>query len=374
MNTVCDTLAKMNQRKRLVSEGTDLILTLFSTVGQQRIFPRKIMTKYTKGQITVHSKEQILYWFEQANYQDCRINAYPAFVSEAEEQDYKQGIGLNLFAPNILFIDLDIEHFKSKEELDKWLNRILKNIANVLHGLKPLVLWSGHGYHIIIPVKATEALEQFEDFEPYTNEPSKEFLQFAPRYLSSNKADDKNNPAFGSCLLRVPHTLNSKCLDEKVDPEVKTIHEWNNSEELPQIDNLLVAFQTFLVDRKLKVEINQNKMKVNYLNYPPNGSNVISYVEKLLNIPLVDHRKFAISLILAPYFVNIQHLPDSDSFSKIRQWTLSCNEIRRLEPSVEYFDDLIGKSLGRAKNTGIKPLKFGETLRYKNRELYHILK
>ena len=165
MNTVCDAWAKTNQRKRLVSEGIDLILALFNTVGQQRIFPRKIMTKYTKGQITAYSKEQILYWFEQANYQDCRINAYPAFVSEAEEQDYKQGIGLNLFAPNILFIDLDIEHFKSKGELDKWLDRILKNIANVLHGVKPLVLWSGHGYHIIIPVKATEALEQFEDFE-----------------------------------------------------------------------------------------------------------------------------------------------------------------------------------------------------------------
>jgi hypothetical protein len=47
------------------------------------------MTKYTKGQITVYNKEQILYWFEQADYQDCRINAYPAFISKAE--DYKQG-------------------------------------------------------------------------------------------------------------------------------------------------------------------------------------------------------------------------------------------------------------------------------------------
>jgi len=61
---------------------------------------------------------------------------------------------------------------------------ILKNIANILHGIKSLVLWSGHGYHIIIPVKAAEALEQFEEFGPYTNEPSKEFLQFSARYLS----------------------------------------------------------------------------------------------------------------------------------------------------------------------------------------------
>ena len=82
-----------------------------------------------------------------------------------------------------MFIDLDLEYFKSKGELDKWLNKIQRNIANILHGVKPLVLWSGHGYHIIISVKATEALEQFQDFESYTNEPSKEFLQFAARHF-----------------------------------------------------------------------------------------------------------------------------------------------------------------------------------------------
>ena len=160
-------------------------------------------------------------------------------------------------------------------------------------------------------------------------------------------------------------------MDEKVDPEVKIIHQWNNSEQLPQIDNLLVEFQTFLVDRKLKVEINQNETKVNYLNYSPN---TISYVEKLLNIPIVDHRKFAISLILAPYFVNIQRQSDSESYGKIKQWALNCNEVEKLKPCVEYFDDLIRKHIERTKNTKIKPLKFEETLRYKNKELYSILK
>ena len=214
-------------RKQLVLEGLDLILSLFVAVGQQRLFPRKVMTKYTSGQITAYSKEQILYSFEQANYEDCRINAYPAFISKAEEQDYIQGINLDLFAPNILFIDLDLEHFKSKEELDHWLKKILKNIANVLYDAKPLVLWSGRGYHIVIPVKAVEALEQFEDFESYTNEPSKEFLQFAARHLSLNKDDPANNPSFKSCLLRVPHTFNSKCIEEWIDAEVKIIHTWD---------------------------------------------------------------------------------------------------------------------------------------------------
>lgn len=373
-NNVTD--APQDRRKQLVLEGIDLILSLFVAVGQQRLLPRKIMTKYTKGQITVYDKEQIIYWFKRANYQDCRINAYPAFISEAEEQDYKQGINLNLFTPNILFIDLDVEHFKSKQDLDHSLSNIIKNISNILHGVKPLILWSGHGYHIVIPVKATEALEQFEDFEFYTSEPSKEFLQFAARYLSLNKSDPSNNPAFKSCLLRVPYTFNSKYLGEQkgVDPVVKVVHLWDNSQQqpLPEIDNLLIEFQTFLVDKKLKTEIKQYETR-NHVNIFLNSTNTIPYIEKLFHIQIKDHRKFAISLILAPYFANIQNLSDTDSFSRIKEWVLRCNEVKRIEPSIKYFDDLIKRSIERVRETQVKPLKFEETLRYKNKVLYDIL-
>ena len=62
-------------------------------------------------------------------------------------------------------------------------------MASLLYGVEPLVLWSGHGYHIIIPVNAKEALENFTDFTPYTTEPSKESLQFAERFLSLNTRD-----------------------------------------------------------------------------------------------------------------------------------------------------------------------------------------
>lgn len=180
------------------------------------------MTKTSNGQIIVRSKEQIMYWFERANYQDCRINAYPAFVSKAEEQDYKRGINLNKFAPNILFIDLDAKGFKSDKELQRALKQICKNIATLLYDVKPLIIWSGHGYHIIIPVNAKEALENYEEFTSYVNEPSKAFLQFAERHLSLNKADHSNNLGLKLCLLRVPYTFNSKCAVEgNGDSEVK---------------------------------------------------------------------------------------------------------------------------------------------------------
>ncbi|MFY9795005.1 MAG: hypothetical protein WAJ93_04890 [Candidatus Nitrosopolaris sp.] len=152
-----DTNQEKQRRKHLVSKGVDLILSLFISVGQQRLFPRTIMTKNLNRQIVVHTKEEVLYWFEQAYYQDCRINAYPAFLSKAEEHDYAKGVNLNLFSPNILFIDLDDKGFDSNASLHTALKQILKNISTLLYDVKPLVLWSGQGYHIIIPVNAKEA-------------------------------------------------------------------------------------------------------------------------------------------------------------------------------------------------------------------------
>jgi hypothetical protein len=367
-----DTNQEKQRRKQLVSEGLDLILSLFIAVGQQRLFPRTIMTKNLNGQIVVHTKEQILYWFEQADYQDCRINAYPAFLSKAEERDYDRGINLNLFAPNILFIDLDAKKFDSKASLQKALKQILKNIASLLYDVKPLVLWSGYGYHIVIPVNAKDALENIMDFIEYTAEPSKEFMQFAERFLSLNKADTANNPGFKSCLLRVPYTFNSKCVGEEIDAEVKIIQQWDSSKPLPCIDNLLIEFQTFLVDIKLKAEIKENKYKFN--TSCTATTNILPYVERLLHMSIADYRKFAISLILAPYLVNIQHLSDTEAFCRIKEWLLRCNKVKNLEPSIAYFDDLAMKAIQRARNSGIKPLKFQGTLMVKNKALYEMLR
>lgn len=363
-----------NQRRHLVLDGIDIILSLITTVGQQRLFPRKIRTKYTKGQITIYSKEQIIYWFERASYQDCRINAYPTFLSEAEEQDYKQGINLNLFAPNILFIDLDVEHFKSKEELDRWLKRILRNIGSVLHGVKPLVVWSGNGYHIIVPVKATEALEQFEDFEPYTNEPSKEFLQFAEHILSLNKADHKNNPSFKSCLLRVPYTFNSNCIEERIDAEVKIIQAWNIA-PLPKIDNLLVEFQTFLVDEKLKAELKQEKNASDKLSHSKAQTSdryttVTPWIECLLQVGIDDYRKRATSLILAPYLIYKKGLACDQAAQVIREWLIDkCQPIRSLDFNPERK---IKEALFYSRQNKILHMRF-DTLKQSNPELHKLL-
>jgi hypothetical protein len=65
---------------------------------------------------------------------------------------------------------------------------------------------------------------------------------------------------------------------------------------------------------------------------------------------------------------------NADSFNRIKQWVVKCNEVKKVEPSIVYFEDLIKRSIERATNTRIKPLRFEETLKHKNRELYDILK
>jgi len=366
---------KIKERNQLVFEGVDLFLSVFEIVGQ-RLFPRTIMTKCTGGQIVINSKEEMMNYFMRANFQDCRINAYPAFLSKAEEQDYLKGINQNLLTPNILFIDLDLEHFSSKKELDKWLKRILNKISEVLKDSNPIVLWSGSGYHIIIPVRAPEALEQFEDFQQYTREPSKEFLQFAEKSLSLGKADASNNPGFKSCLLRVPNSLNTKHLDEGLHAEVRIMEPSQipiTEMNLPKINSLITEFMTHLVDRDLRSEARSMLMNGRRKNTSENNS--IPYVEKLLGLQLTNHRKFAVSLILAPYFVNIKCFSENESFNRIRGWALKCNEMKNLHPSVRFFEDLIKKSIQRAQlNSEIKPMRFESTLKFKNSELYQLLR
>ncbi len=154
--------------------------------------------------------------------------------------------------------------------------------------------------------------------------------------------------------------------------EVKIIQEFDKSKPLPKIDNLLVEFMTFLADRKLKSEFEKEKNKNNHIQKLFHTL-TIPYIEKLLEIGISDYRKNAIGLILAPYFVNILKLSDEESFSRIKDWALKCNNINPLKPSIKDFDIIIKNAIKRAKVTGIKPLKFKDTLQYKNKKLYDII-
>jgi hypothetical protein len=72
--------------------------------------------------------------------------------------------------------------------------------------------WSGNGYHIYISIESRYVLEETKAFSKY-EEPSKRLLRFAEWYLSNGKADFNHyNISFGNCMLRIPGSHNSKCV------------------------------------------------------------------------------------------------------------------------------------------------------------------
>jgi hypothetical protein len=133
-------------------------------------------------------------------------------------------------------------------------------------------------------------LEQESKFARF-DQPSQTFLKFAAQFLSNHKSDSNNNPAFRSCLLRIPGSYNSKYIEQS--KEVKIIHRWDGLR--PKINPLLYHFYIYLADKKIKEINNMRKTQTETFR-----GNTIPWIEQLLETPIDDYRKNAVSLILAP--------------------------------------------------------------------------
>ena len=227
-----------SNRKKEIEISLEFIL---SHLEEPTIFPRTIMTKKLGYQKIIYSKERALEHFIDSNFIDCRINAFPSLKEDAT------------WIPDLLFIDLDLSAFNNKKSLQLALNKTLKSIKEKLDdNTHPTVLWSGNGYHIILPANCPVELERIQEFQEFDN-PSEKFLRFAKDNLSDNKADKANNPSFRSCLLRIPNSFNAKCLvkgESLENSKVKIIQEWNRTR--PSIQFLLQDFRRYLINHKIK--------------------------------------------------------------------------------------------------------------------------
>ena len=344
-----------SNRKKEIEIGLNFIL---SHLEKPTIFPRTIMTKTLGYQRIVYSKESALEHFIESDFIDCRINAFPSLKEGAT------------WIPNLLFIDLDLINFNTKKLLQVALNKTLKSIKEKLeNNAHPTVLWSGNGYHVILPVYCPIELEHIEEFQEFDN-PSERFLRFAKDNLSNNKADKANNPSFRSCLLRIPNSFNAKCLakgESFENSKVKIIEEWNKKR--PSINYLLHDFRRYLITQKIK-ELNKKREIEERLGCQSNKSNnTIFWIEKLLNTPISDFRKNATSLIVAPYLVNIKKLSYQQSFDILTDWLQKCNSFKKLDFNPDY---LVKYALTTAIQKRIPPMKL-VTLMDRNLELYNML-
>jgi hypothetical protein len=252
------------------------------------------------------------------------------------------------------------------------LTNTLRNIKEKLSEAYPTVVWSGNGYHIYQPIEAF-ILEEEEVFSNNEfDQPSKEFLRFAEQYLSNNKSDPSHNPSFKSCMIRIPGSFNSKCIIKGRDPEVRIIQRWDGYR--PKINLLLGTFHAYLVDQKKKIRELQrrNEIKQRYRtkNTDLPARTLIPWIELLLETPIEDYRKNAVSLILGPYLINVKKLSYDDAFNIIKDWLNRCDSIKRLDSNFSYR---IKYALENSIKNGYLPMKF-ETLKEKNRALYDRLK
>ena len=203
-------------------------------------FPRTIATKRTDGkQIIVGSKEEAIAFYKEANYMDCRLAAYPYNVNNSVPQII-----------DFVMLDLDLNSFRfSRQKLDRALNKILISLKK--QDIEPTVMWTGNGYHVLVPIEPLQStLEDMTEFNKF-EEPSKNVLRFLEKYLSNSKSDSihNNTVSFANCMLRIPGSFNCKHNNDKKN-QVVIIREWNN--QRLSIKPLLGDFLTYLLDQKDK--------------------------------------------------------------------------------------------------------------------------
>jgi hypothetical protein len=326
-----------------VKKGLDCILDHFDP---NALFPRTIMTKKLGYQKIVFSKQEALQFFIDSDFVDCRINAFPA---------------LDNLPLDFIFIDLD-SGFQDKVPLDKKLEITLSQINKRLEG-NPTVIWTGNGYHVYQPLECPVRFEDIKDFNAFENCNS-QFLRFAKHFLSKGCADGSNNPSVKSCLLRIPHSFNSKCITRGLardQSQVKLINQWNLMR--PSIGYLMGSFYAYLISEKIRSDMRKD-IALHDIRY---SHNKIQWIENLLQTPLQDHRKYCTFHILVPYLVNVKKLRSEEVNRILTNWLSKCNVIRPLD-----FDPAM-EIRNRIKYVRtFKPMSLAK-LQRDNSELYRLL-
>jgi hypothetical protein len=369
MTTTTATPIISKQFEMEVKEG--LIFILNHLGG---LYPRTISTYATGGrQRLVNNFAEAMAFFKAANFLDCRISAYPKYT------DYyvnKTGI-----APSVLLVDIDKEHF-IPEEFELTATRTYSNFHNVL-GSRPTQLWTGGGYHFIQP-QSVPVIERIEDFQKF-DQSSRRFLQFEEQLLTDGKGDQSHwsTVSFNNMQLRVPCSLNSKLvqfdggriIDIPYDARVRIEKYWDGN--TPTVGRvLLMQYYTRLQFAAIRDIREQRVREVQYRKYRHIYGRArecinlhgYDYIEKLLNKPLDDFRKFCIWKIFVPYFINVKRLPRLEGFNRTKSWLDRCNSISRLNfnPAcrIEYA----------INNVGTFPPTYQDRLEYVNKLFYERLK
>ena len=145
--------------------------------------------------------------------------------------------------------------------------------------------------------------------------------------------------------------------------EVKIIQRWDG--QRPAINYLLRDFRRWLINEQMKQRLTDSRRA---RTQTTNTTTTIRWIEKLLQTPTEDHRKFTVWRILAPYLINIRKYSDEEVFNTTMDWLNRCNELR-LQFNGVY---LIKYNINSARRNGYLPISL-EKLMTENTYLYNVL-
>ena len=138
----------------------------------------------------------------------------------------------------------------------------------------------------------------------------------------------------------------------------------------PEINYLLAGFTRYIINEKYTELLKAQKRSRRDSKYlVVDNDNRINWVERLLQTPIQDHRKYCIWRILAPYLLNVRHLSYDESFNIIRDWLDRCNQLQRIDINV---NQRINEGLRGAERKGFLQIS-KDKLEEENGELHYLL-
>jgi hypothetical protein len=166
-------------------------------------------------------------------------------------------------------------------------------------------------------------------------------------------------------LVRIPGSLNSKCIAKGEDAEVKIIQKWDGARPM------LRDFRRWLIQKKFDAIEELKKQEKFQMTVSKNQerTNTIKWIEKgILEHPFSDHRKYIIWRILSPYLLNVRKFPKEEAYSVMKEWLDKCDKIEKLNfnSKIKIKDGLRGAS------RGYFPISM-EKLKEENRQLYDLV-
>jgi hypothetical protein len=148
-------------------------------------------------------------------------------------------------------------------------------------------------------------------------------------------------------MMRIPGSINSKN-----NCEVRLVQEWNGVR--PAINYLLADFCGYLANEKWQelrdqqLRPRRKQLKRPYVRSTQYGnrSNTFQWIERLLQTPITDGRKYSIWRILVPYLINRKHLPEEQCTDIIVNWLTGCSRMSQLGFNANHITKYTIKHVG----------------------------